>query len=201
MQISMYLDGKDTERYRQLLEEAGIQTSDENVKKLARYLVRQPDLLSSSAVRQAFESDLVYGAEIKSLQQLATKIKRNRERYYPNEPKYQEPPMVKLIRATADFATALEQYKSGKVKHESVIYELDNILYYNVQNFSLNHDEQSHNGVVEMFSEQAGVTPKQGLATAIAKYQQRMEDEDLHYRDRDTAFKREIAAIEQAMTE
>jgi hypothetical protein len=195
----MYLDGKDTERYRQLLEEAGIQTSDENVKKLARYLVRQPDLLSSSAVRQAFESDLVYGAEIKALQQLATQIKRNRERYYPDEPKYQDPPRVKLIRATADFATALEQYHAGKVEREVVIYELGNILYYNVQDFTLSHDERSHNAIVEMFSEQAGVTPKQGLVTAIAKYQQRMEDEDLHYRDRDTAFKREIAAIEKAM--
>lgn len=203
---SLFIKAEEAARYRALLQDMRIVPSDEHLKALARLGAKNASALPRQLIEDHFADLLLYnrleyGDDILAIKQIIERISEQKKALFPDEPQYQDPPRVKLLRAVGPFDDALARYKDGKLDQAHVLYELANILYYNVQDYLQTRDEQSHNGIVRFYAEQVKISPEQALAVTIAKYRCRSEYKDLKLRDRETAVALELSAIERTMKE
>jgi hypothetical protein len=202
LNTSLWLTIAEVAGYRQLLESEGITPSDEAVKKLATLGAKNAHLLPREMVVAQFADPGKYPEQVSELARISQEIAKIRKEFYPDEPKYQEPPRIKLLRAIGDFQAVLAMRANEEgLAREVVLYELSNILYYNAQDWLQDHDIRSHDAVVDLFSGEAKEPPETALNAAIAKYQCRLEQKDEHYRDPEKMRTLELERIRESLNE
>ena len=194
--VSFYISADEIAEMRSILLGEEIMASDENVKKLIRWQIRQIQTVDRKKLKTALSGNgLRYFTFIIEINQLAIEIEKIRAQFFPEEQKYKETPRVKLMRAADDFNRSLQQYQREETDIYTMLYELANVIYYNVQDFQQDHDEESFNDIVLFFCSKINVTPEQGFAACIAKYRCRIANKELKNKNRDKAFALEKNAI------
>ena len=200
--ISAYLTSGVVSLIRNILKEGGIMPSDESVKDFARLLLKEDRIRQvdrEELYAEMGKNEPMYNKYIKEITRLSQDISKIRDALYPDVEKYQEPPRIKLLRATSDFTATLEQSQNGESDTFRVLYELANVIYYNTLDYLQDHDERSYNAIIELFCERAGVDVDNGFNACIAKFTCRVNNNDLKQRDRDKAFALEIEAIKKTV--
>src|SRR5580765_3384685 len=125
--VSSYLTSSAVSLMREILKEGDIMPSDDSVKKFARFLLKE-DRIKQVNRKELYaelgKNEPVYNKYIKEITRLSQDISKIKDASYSDVEKYQEPPRIKLLRATSDFTATLERSQNGDADIFQVLYEL-----------------------------------------------------------------------------
>src|SRR5579872_17105 len=76
----------------------------------------------------------------------------------------------KFLAEYAEFDAAVLAYERGERDRLAVLYRLASIVYYNTQTFLIDHDIRDWQEVMRYCCQRAGVSQREALAAAVAKF-------------------------------
>ncbi|HZR44809.1 MAG TPA: hypothetical protein VFB12_32150 [Ktedonobacteraceae bacterium] len=199
IQGSYRLTKAEAARLAALLESIDIKPTNDNIKKVVRWLITQFDKFDPADIRSIFISEYPrYNTAIIALEKAAMQIANKRRGI--GQIKARGALQLDLLRKASEFAVVEEQVRRGEKAMQHLQHKMCSVLYYAALEFLYDRDEGVFNDIVARYAQRSGLTEEEALAAAVAKWTQRASS-PLGWRqaDPEASYQQECEAMEAAI--
>jgi hypothetical protein len=199
IQGSYRLTKSEAARLAALLESIDIKPTNDNIKKVVRWLITQFDKVDPADMKRLFLSEYPkYNTDIVALEKAAMQIANKRRGV--GQIKARGALQLDLLRKASEFAVVEEEVRRSEKTLQYLQHKMCSVLYYAALEFLYDRDEGVFNDIVARYAQRAGLTEEEALAGAVAKWTQRAS-KPLGWRqaDPEASYDEECEAMEAAI--
>ncbi|QBD78461.1 hypothetical protein EPA93_21670 [Ktedonosporobacter rubrisoli] len=199
IQGSYRLTKAEAARLAALLESLEIKPTNDNIKKVVRWLITQFDKADPEDIKRLFISEYPrYHTAIVALEKAAMQIADKRRGI--GIIKARGALQLDLLRKASEFAVVEDALKRGESTLEQLRHKMCSILYYAALEFLYDRDEAVFNDIVARYAARVGLSAEEALVCAVAKWELR-SSMPLGWRqaDAESSYQAECEAIESAL--
>lgn len=172
IQGSYRLTKAEAARLAALLESIDIKPTNDNIKKVVRWLITRFDQVNTADIKRLFLSEYPrYDAAIVALEKAAMQIADKRRGI--GQIKARGALQLDLLRKASEFAVVEEAVNRGEKMLQHLQHKMCSVLYYAALEFLYDRDEGVFNDIVTRYAQRAGLTEEEALAAAVAKWTRR----------------------------
>lgn len=172
IQGSYRLTKAEAARLAALLESLDIKPTNDNIKKVVRWLITQFEKVDPADIQRLFLSEYPrYHAAIIALEKAGIQIADKRRGI--GKIKARGALQLDLLRKASEFAVVEEEMRRGECTMQKLQHKMCSVLYYAALEFLYDRDEGVFNDIVSRYAERVGLTEEEALAAAVAKWTQR----------------------------
>jgi len=167
IQGSYRLTKREATQLAALLESIDIKPTNDNIKKVVRWLITRFDQVDPENIKALFLSDYPkYDVYIRAMEKAAVEIARKRRG--EETIKARGVIQLDLLRKASDFAVVEDAVMRGEKRMHHLRSVLCRVLYYAALEYLYDRDETIFNAVVTRYATRAGLTEEEALAGAVA---------------------------------
>ena len=169
IQGSYRLTKSEAARLALLLESIEIKPTNDNIKKVVRWLITRFDEVDPSDIKLLFVSEYPkYDAAIVALEKAALQIAEKRRG--SGQIKARSMLQLDLLRKASEFAVIEEEVKRAETDIQHLQHKMCSVLYYAALEFLYDRDEEIFNDIVARYAQRSDLTPEEALAATVAKW-------------------------------
>jgi len=169
IQGSYRLTKAEAARLAALLESIDIKPTNDNIKKVVRWLITRFDQVNPADIKRLFLSEYPkYDAAVIALEKAAMQIADKRRGI--GQIKARGALQLDLLRKASEFAVTEEAVKRGEKTLQHLQHKMGSVLYYAALEFLYDRDEGVFNDIVARYAQRAGLTDEEALAVTVAKW-------------------------------